>query len=268
MSEEAEKHCKRCGTSKPLAQFPVERRNRDGRAGACRTCVGEKQASCPNYLAYQKGYYQRNREHLLQVSKAYAKNNAEKVSEARKNFRARNKLSIAKADASYYVANKSRLTEYKAGYYKKNRVRLLEKATRYYEENKPKIFKYYLDRARKDPVFRQKKAMRALLRKFLLRTDQMKEATASNVLGYTVSSLMARLSFQFQPGMGWHNYGDWHIDHKIPVSWFLLKGETRPSIVNALCNLQPLWAAENIAKGDKLPEHMLRNQNDKLHAVH
>ena len=39
--------------------------------------------------------------------------------------------------------------------------------------------------------------------------------------------------------MSWDNYGsDWYIDHKIPDSW-------------SLNNLQPMWAKDNLAKGNR-----------------
>ena len=49
--------------------------------------------------------------------------------------------------------------------------------------------------------------------------------------------------------MSWDNHGKWHIDHIKPVSKF--DKNTLPSIVNALSNLQPLWAIDNIQKGNQ-----------------
>lgn len=51
--------------------------------------------------------------------------------------------------------------------------------------------------------------------------------------------------------MNWSNRGEWHLDHKKPVSRFIKQGITDPSIINALSNLQPLWAHENLSKGNK-----------------
>ena len=50
--------------------------------------------------------------------------------------------------------------------------------------------------------------------------------------------------------MNWDNYGEWHIDHIKPLS--LAKNELD---VIELCNyknLQPLWALENIIKGNRI----------------
>ena len=47
--------------------------------------------------------------------------------------------------------------------------------------------------------------------------------------------------------MCWLNHGDWHIDHKIPLA----AAKTKEDVIrlNHYTNLQPLWAAENLAKG-------------------
>jgi hypothetical protein len=56
----------------------------------------------------------------------------------------------------------------------------------------------------------------------------------------------------FRDGMSWENYGEWHIDHIMPINHFIKSGITDPAIVNALENLQPLWAYENLSKGDRI----------------
>ena len=74
-----------------------------------------------------------------------------------------------------------------------------------------------------------------------------------DILGYTSIDLMKHLESQFTEGMLWDNYGEWHIDHIIPDSWFnytSLNDEDFKKSWN-LNNLQPLWAAENHSKGDR-----------------
>ncbi|MNN86971.1 hypothetical protein D3C81_2044550 [compost metagenome] len=50
--------------------------------------------------------------------------------------------------------------------------------------------------------------------------------------------------------------GEIHIDHRIPVAYF--KPETQDSMEFRMCwslnNLRPLWAVENLAKADRLPD--------------
>lgn len=72
-------------------------------------------------------------------------------------------------------------------------------------------------------------------------------------MGWTIAELRAHLERQFTKGMGWHNMGEWHIDHIVPISVFAISGPGDPEIRRAwaLPNLRPLWAGENIKKNDK-----------------
>lgn len=53
---------------------------------------------------------------------------------------------------------------------------------------------------------------------------------------------------------------DWHLDHKVPISWCFKNGIS-PYHVGLFTNLQMLLGAENISKHDKVPE----NVNDILY---
>jgi hypothetical protein len=50
--------------------------------------------------------------------------------------------------------------------------------------------------------------------------------------------------------MDWNNQGQWHLDHIYPVS--LATNETHLIKLNHYTNFQPLWAIDNIKKGNKL----------------
>jgi hypothetical protein len=54
--------------------------------------------------------------------------------------------------------------------------------------------------------------------------------------------------------MSWDNYGKWHIDHKIPVTAFNFERVDDVDFKRcwSLKNLQPLWALDNIVKGNKV----------------
>ena len=51
--------------------------------------------------------------------------------------------------------------------------------------------------------------------------------------------------------MNWNNYGEWHIDHIKPCSLFNLELEEEQLECFNYKNLQPLWAIDNIKKGNK-----------------
>lgn len=71
------------------------------------------------------------------------------------------------------------------------------------------------------------------------------------VAGFKYMSKEIEKLNQFQEGMSWDNYGEWHIDHIRPLANYNLEDST---IIKELChytNLQPLWGCENISKGNK-----------------
>jgi len=66
----------------------------------------------------------------------------------------------------------------------------------------------------------------------------------------TIEEFKKHIEDQFQEGMTWDNHGDWHIDHIIPLYY------ENPSIEEVIerlhyKNTQPLWAEENISKGNR-----------------
>lgn len=72
-----------------------------------------------------------------------------------------------------------------------------------------------------------------------------------NLVGYSSKELLLHLEKQFKDGISWDNYGEWHIDHIVPVSAFNFTKYSDPDLKLcwALSNLQPLWAKDNNIKG-------------------
>ncbi len=46
---------------------------------------------------------------------------------------------------------------------------------------------------------------------------------AFDLVGYTPEDLKNHLERQFKNGMTWDNYGEWHVDHIIPMKVFNIK---------------------------------------------
>ena len=91
--------------------------------------------------------------------------------------------------------------------------------------------------------------VRGMVRRCLKYTGTKKTIKTFDMLGYDTKKLKQRIECQFKDGMSWNNHGDWHIDHKKPITKFDKSTELR--IINCLSNLQPLWKIENLSKGNK-----------------
>jgi hypothetical protein len=77
-------------------------------------------------------------------------------------------------------------------------------------------------------------------------------STTDKLVGCSWQNLMNHLESQFQSGMTWKNYGKWHIDHKRPCASFDLTDHAQQKECFHYTNLQPLWAKDNLTKGDSV----------------
>lgn len=98
------------------------------------------------------------------------------------------------------------------------------------------------------PENKARMSLRDLLKR-AYRLGYVKNESTEKALGYNPIDLMMDMEEKFKDGMSWDNHGEWHIDHINPVSAF--DHGSPPSVINALDNLQPLWASDNLKKGAK-----------------
>ena len=80
-----------------------------------------------------------------------------------------------------------------------------------------------------------------------------KSYKTNELLGCSYAEARQWIEAKFKRGMGWHNTGEWEIDHVIPIAAFDLSNPAHIARVNHYSNLQPLWKEENRAKSDRLP---------------
>lgn len=118
------------------------------------------------------------------------------------------------------------------------------------EENKEKRRIYENNRLKTNPNAKLANRFRNLLNKLV---KNHKGNSAESLLKCTFDELRSHLESQFQTDMTWDNWGvsGWHIDHIRPLSSFDLTNEEELKIACHYTNLQPLWAKENMSKGDK-----------------
>lgn len=149
-----------------------------------------------------------------------------------------------------YQSKSSEIKEKSRNYYydnkEKNQTKILER-NRLWRKNNPS---YTTDRKKTDPAFKLIKNLRRRLNRFINFTYITKRSTTITLVGCSPKELKLFLENKFTDNMSWENYGEWHIDHIIPLS--LAKTEEDLYKLSHYTNLQPLWAKDNLSKSNKL----------------
>lgn len=144
-------------------------------------------------------------------------------------------------------------------HYARHRKKLLLQ-TRVWKSKNAKHVNAYRNRRTKerkhnDPAYAIKLTLRSRVNKAIRRgtTTGVKSASTELLTGCSTPELINFLESKFQPGMTWQNHGirGWHIDHIKPVAAFRLADPAQQRECFHYTNLQPLWAKDNLAKGDK-----------------
>lgn len=115
-----------------------------------------------------------------------------------------------------------------------------------------RIYKRKWDRAKmKDPLHRLGNNIRGNMHHALKAKKDGRKW--ENLVGYTLQDLINHIDLLLNDGMTWENYGEWHIDHITPKSWFKYDTTDHPAFIEcwALTNLQPKWKVDNIRKGNR-----------------
>lgn len=201
-------------------------------------------------LIKAKNYRINKRNEINEKRRVYYK--TEKAIQLRKAYRDANRDKINKTKVRLYHLNPYKHRERNRKYYAENREVRKIKCKSYRENNKVSINHYYVMRRKIDLTFKINAYMRNMLGRLLVRSYSDKDNTTVSMLGYNSTELIEHIQSLFKDGMSWDNYGEWHIDHIVPVKWWIDNDITDPSIVNALINLQPLWAKDNLSKGAKI----------------
>jgi len=108
-----------------------------------------------------------------------------------------------------------------------------------------------MERLHTDPKARLIHHLRSRLNAFF---GGKKPAHTMDLVGCSLEVLKAHIESLFTDGMTWGNYGEWHVDHIIPMAKIDL---ANPESIWKIChytNLQPLWAKDNLTKGSKYEE--------------
>ena len=164
----------------------------------------------------------------------------------------------SESDKRHYLKNREKRLQYFSDWQKDNRDRLNDYHKKWRTDNidKWRQTKRDYERNRKsiDPLYKLISNFRTAIYQVLKESNVEKNRHYFDILQYTPEELIIHLESQFKDTMSWDNYGEWHVDHKLPITSFNIEemGDKEFMKCWALENLQPMWGEENIRKSNKI----------------
>ncbi|MBA7518749.1 hypothetical protein ES705_10822 [subsurface metagenome] len=136
------KVCSKCGETKPIFKFSVDKRNINGRTGICKICRSRE------YLEY---YYQ-NKERILIKCKEYRDNDKGRRSIYSKKYQKDHKKQLKKKAGEWYKKNKKAIKKRNLQYYQDNKEAFQVRKSIWITKNKEKIREYNREYKRKQRI--------------------------------------------------------------------------------------------------------------------
>ncbi|KKL27313.1 hypothetical protein LCGC14_2386400 [marine sediment metagenome] len=219
--------CTKCGVEKLSSEFNKDKYRKNGLRSACRLCT---KTMYKKWISSEEGQLRKS-----EYDKERYHSNIDSEKKRMKKWRDANPERHRRNVKLWREKNPDRIKEH--------------------ERNRPSRAAWYRKKRREDINFRIAGSLRSRLRaatRAQLAGGSPKKGSAIENLGCTMSELIVHLENQFQQGMSWENYGEWHIDHVKPLSSFDLLREEQVKEVCHFANLQPLWSEDNLRKGNKV----------------
>jgi hypothetical protein len=169
------------------------------------------------------------------------------------------------SDKKYRQKNKEYLNKYHKKWSEDKQEHLREYHQQWRDKNidKHREYKRNYEKTRKhnDPTYKLIANFRTAIWTVLKENNMDKYGHYFDILRYSPDELVVHLENQFTEGMTWDNYGEWHVDHRLPITSFKFQevGDNEFMRCWELNNLQPMWGDENISKSNKVLESIYNN---------
>lgn len=141
---------------------------------------------------------------------------------------------------------------YQAGYREKYPEKNAERKAKWARENAAQVAerkaRWHSDRMKVDPNYALARKLRVRMGNAFNSQALRKSNNTLALTGCSIPELIAHLSARFTKDMTLENYGEWVIDHIVPVGAFDLHDPLHRVICFHYSNLQPLWRADNLRK--------------------
>jgi len=200
---------------------------------------------------YNKAYRIANRDKINAHIKAYRAANPYKNRAKAKAWREANPDKKKANDKAYRAANRDKKKANSKAWREANRDKIKTKEKAWREANRDKTKAHYNNRIKTNIQYKLSRRLRSRLYKAL--RGNFKNGSAVTDLGCSIDELKMHLESKFQYGMNWDNWSfeGWHIDHIKPLASFDLTDRKQLLLACHYTNLQPLWAIDNLSKGDR-----------------
>jgi len=135
--------------------------------------------------------------------------------------------------------------------YQQENKEIINKANiKWSKNNREHRNEYFKNKKIEEPLFKLRCNISTLIANNFKRNGYSKNTKSYKILGCSYDDFKIHLQKKFTEGMNWNNIGEWHLDHIYPIS--LAKDEQEVIRLNHYTNFQPLWAIDNIKKGNKI----------------
>lgn len=126
------KTCSKCGETKLIFKFSVDKRNLDGRMGVCKACRSLESLE----------YYYQNQSKISIRDKKYRGNHKKNKSIYNKNYRKKHKEYLKEKAGEWYLKNKEAIKERNLKYYQDHKEACLVRRKLWRIKNREKIKEY------------------------------------------------------------------------------------------------------------------------------
>jgi hypothetical protein len=254
------KRCSKCGEVKPVSEFSKDKSRKDGLQRQCKSCVKQYNQ---DHREEKKQYYQDHREERKQYNRQYNQDHKEEKRQYHKQYNQDYKEKIKQYNKQYNQDHREERKQYHKQYNQDHKEKIKQYRRQYNQDYKEKIKQhrrqYKNKKYKTDTTFRLNHIISKAISKSI--KNNKNGYHWEDLVGYTLDDLKQHLEKQFKDGMSWDNYSNWHIDHKIPISFFEFRShkDTEFKLCWCLGNLQPLWAKENISKNGNLVDKYIKD---------
>jgi hypothetical protein len=83
-------------------------------------------------------------------------------------------------------------------------------------------------------------------------------------IGCDIQHLKKWFEYLFEENMTLNNYGEWHIDHVLPCTYFNLNEESQQKLCFNWSNLRPCWKKENLIKSNNIIDSVVNAHKIKV----